>query len=87
MNMKVQTKVQKWGNSLAIRLSGVMKEVPHFSDGMPVEVVVTESGLQIRKIKPRQCSVLPFSETELLADLDPYTAHTDLVTKLLPDEY
>lgn len=27
--MKVQTTIQKWGNSLAIRISGPLKTMPH----------------------------------------------------------
>ena len=36
--MKVEAKIQKWGNGLALRVSGVMRDIPHFEAGNIVEV-------------------------------------------------
>ena len=47
--MRVQATIQKWGNGLGIRISGTMRDIPHFEAGMPVEVEVSEKGLEIRK--------------------------------------
>ena len=31
--MRVHAKIQKWGNGLALRVSGVMRDIPHFRKG------------------------------------------------------
>ena len=31
--MKVETEIEKWGNSLALRVTGVMAEMPGFMEG------------------------------------------------------
>ena len=38
--MKIQSTIQKWGNSLAIRITGPLKTIPHFTADMPVEIEV-----------------------------------------------
>ena len=42
--MKVEAKIQKWGNGLALRVSGIIRDIPHFEEGTLVEVDVTEDG-------------------------------------------
>ncbi len=85
--MRVEAKIQKWGNGLAIRIAGVMRDLPHFQEGSPVEVEVTEEGLTIKKLKKTNKSKLPFSESELLADINPATAHSELIAKPLKNEF
>ena len=51
--MKIETKIQKWGNGLAIRIAGIMRDIPHFQEGTPVEVEVNEEGLTIKKLLPK----------------------------------
>ena len=48
--MKVQTTIQKWGNSLAIRITGSLRTIPHFTANMPVEIEVNKEGLTIHPI-------------------------------------
>ena len=84
--MKVNSKIQKWGNGLAIRISGLVRDIPHFKEGMPVEIEVSELGLKIRKL-PSQRSILPFSEDFLLEGMTPQTAHADIITNPLKGEY
>ena len=84
--MKVNSKIQKWGNGLAIRISGLVRDIPHFKEGMPVEIEVSELGLKIRKL-PSQRSILPFSEDFLLEGMTPQTAHADIITNPLEGEY
>lgn len=76
--MKVQAKIQKWGNGLAIHIADVMRDVPHLKEGMPIEVEVFEDGLEIRKLKSARL-VLPFSEAELLKGMTPETAHANII--------
>lgn len=87
--MKIQVKIQKWGNSLGLRLSGAMKTIPHFEDNMPVIVDITEKGLYVypkpKKLKARD--LLPFTETELLKDLDKTAGDIALLPTLLSEEY
>lgn len=78
--MKVETEIKKWGNSLALRVSGIMAEIPGFAAGTRVTVEVSEDGLVI---KPTPTEVaepsLPYSEKELLADITPEKAHADAI--------
>ncbi len=76
--MRVQAKIQKWGNSLGLRLAGPMKAVPHFKEDMIVDVEVTEK--QYRK-------VLSFSEAQLLKELSKKTVHADELALLLRKEF
>jgi antitoxin MazE len=76
--MEVQTEIKRWGNSLALRVSGIMAEIPGFKEGMKVTVEVTEEGLTVKPVpeEVREGS-LPYSERELLQDLDAESAHAD----------
>ena len=84
--MKVHTKIQKWGNSLGLRISGPMKSIPGFLADMPVEVEVSETGLKVTAMKATN-KVLPFSEKQLLSGLSAETVADDLVAKPLDDEW
>jgi antitoxin MazE len=77
--MKVRTKIQKWGNSLGLRLSGPIKSIPHFKADMLVDVEITQDGIQVQAAVPRKIKPLPFSEAELLKDLTPQKAHKELL--------
>ncbi len=79
MKMIIQTKIQKWGNGLALRVAGAMRDIPGFQDGTPVEVTVTDNGLNITRTKRQRRLKLPFSEEQLLADLSPKKAHADIL--------
>ena len=63
--MKIQTTIQKWGNSLAIRITGSLKTIPHFTANMPVEIEVNEKGLTIHPIIKKKKRLL-FKEAQLL---------------------
>lgn len=85
--MHVETEIKRWGNSLALRVSGIMAELPGFSAGTRVSVEVTEEGLVVKPIRDEvRESVLPYSEKELLANLTPEGAHADEAVELLPEE-
>ena len=89
--MKIHAKIQKWGNSLGLRISGAMKTIPHFEENMQVTVDVTEKGIHVypkqKKLTARD--ILPFTLEELLADVDEETVRRDhdLLPTLLPEEY
>lgn len=85
--MRVETKVQKWGNGLAIRISGVMRDIPHFVEGMPLDVLVLPDRLEIRKLQKAKRLRLPYKESELLDGMTPQKAHADIVTHPIKGEY
>lgn len=65
--MQTQTKINMWGNSLAIRISSAMANAAHIHKGSQVFVEANEEGISIKPLNKKKC--LQFSEAELLADL------------------
>ncbi|WP_186369588.1 transcriptional regulator [Yersinia alsatica] len=70
--MRTQATLQKWGNSVALRLSGNLKTIPNFEVGDTVDIDISEQGLVIQKVVKK-----PLTEASLLAGLTAYTAHAD----------
>ena len=62
--MTLQAKIQKWGNGLALRISGAMREIPHLKEGTEVDIEVTEEGFTVTKSKKGKH--FPFKESDLL---------------------
>jgi antitoxin MazE len=85
--MKIETSIQKWGNGLALRVSGIMRDIPHFKEGMQVIVDVTEEGFTVKKMIDPAQKKKRFSEKELLKGMTAYTAHADEVSNLSDDEW
>ncbi len=84
--MKIQTTIQKWGNSLAIRITGPLKSIPHFTENMLVEIDVNKNGLTIHPvIKKRKRHLL--KESQLLDGLTAKTAHADEVAIIQSGEF
>ena len=84
--MKVESEIKKWGNSLALRVTGIMAELPNFKDGTRVIVEVSEEGIMVKPI-PTQVNerpFLPYSEESLLEGLSPEKSHSDAVA--IPNE-
>tara|TARA_R110002126_G_scaffold110918_2_gene248516 strand:+ start:47692 stop:48144 length:453 start_codon:yes stop_codon:yes gene_type:complete len=77
--MKVEAKIQKWGNGLALRVSGVLRDIPHFKEGMLVEIDVNEEGFVLKKRNLQKNTRFPFNEDQLLEGLTPELAHADLL--------
>ena len=86
MSQVVHTKIQKWGNGLALRVSGLMREVPKFKQGTEVVVEIVEDGFTVKKVNTKP-SLFPFTEAELLEDITPETAHADELASLISVEY
>ena len=81
--MRIESEIKKWGNSLALRITGPMAEIPKFREGCKVSVEVTEKGLIIEAVKePKKRIKLPFSEADLVAGMTPETAHADELATL-----
>lgn len=49
--------VQKWGNSLAVRIPATMARSVHFHLGMPVMIAVQEGGLVVRPTDERKLTL------------------------------
>ena len=86
MSFAIDTRIQKWGNGLGLRISGLMRDIPHFEQDTPVRVEISEDGFTVKRMQPSLTS-LPFSEEELLASLNPSTAHSDLISATLDSEW
>lgn len=85
--MKIQTTIQKWGNSLAIRITGPIKAIPHFTANMPIEIEVSKKGLIIHPIAPQKKKKLIFTEAQLLKGLTPKKAHADEIVDIKNSEF
>lgn len=84
--MKTHARIQKWGNGLALRVAGAMRDIPHFQEGTEVDVEITENGFTVIKSIPKKKIIFPFSEAQLLKDMTPEKAHAHLLTHPLPSE-
>ena len=81
--MEIETEIKKWGNSLALRLSGAMAEMPSFDVGTKVRVGISKEGLVIKKVVTQEKKLcLPYSEKSLLKGLTPEAAHADELATL-----
>lgn len=80
--MKIQTTIQKWGNSLAIRITGPLKTIPHFTADMPVEIEANKRGLTIHPIIPKKRNLLLFNEAQLLKGLTAKKVHADEIANI-----
>ena len=82
--MLVQAMIQKWGNSLALRLTGPVRSIPNFKENMLVEISIQADGIQVAPVEKK---LLLLKEKDLLKGLTKYTAHADAVEKLNSEEF
>jgi antitoxin MazE len=76
--MQIETEVKKWGNSLALRITGIMAELPGFSEGTKLVVDVSEDGIVVKRLTRKQDNLrFPYSESDLLSDLTTESIHAD----------
>lgn len=87
IEMKVHARIQKWGNSLALRICGPIRDIPSFQEGAEVEISITQNGFIVKKICIKKKTRFPFSEAELLNGLTYHQAHGDLLAKPLSSEF
>lgn len=86
-SMKTYSKIKKWGNGLAIRVSGVMRNIPQLKEGAPIEVLIFEDRLEIGKSQSVKRLMLPFTEAELLNGMTAKTAYADILANPIEEEY
>ena len=50
----MNTSVQKWGNSLGVRIPNILVKELQISDGTPIEMKKTGNGILIQPIQPKK---------------------------------
>jgi len=83
--MRIHARIQKWGNGLALRVAGAMRDIPHFKEGTEVDVEITEEGFTVKKSASNK-KLFPFSESILVEGLTHELAHSDLLATPLANE-
>ena len=82
MSQIVHAKIQKWGNGLALRVAGLLRDIPQFEQNTAVDVEVFKDGFTVRKVKPKQKSfIFPVKEKDLLKGITPELAHADEIAQ------
>lgn len=66
MSKSATLTIQKWGNSLAVRIPANVARAAHFSEGQTVEVVVDDVGVTVKPLGQRSLTL-----AEKLALFDP----------------
>lgn len=84
--MLVHAHIQKWGNSLALRITGPARAIPGFKEGMEVNIEVSEQGIKVRPVQPKKRLKLTYTEADFLKGLTPQKAHADELADFLSDE-
>jgi len=85
MSLAIDSKIQKWGNGLGLRVSGAMRDIPHFTENTLVKVEVFEDGFTVKKAT-QSVKLLPFTEAQLLEGLNPDTVHSELLATPINSE-
>ncbi|MES2163754.1 MAG: AbrB/MazE/SpoVT family DNA-binding domain-containing protein [Pseudomonadota bacterium] len=67
--------IQRWGNSLAVRIPAAIARSAHMSVGQPVEMVLDESGITIRAVGAPKLSL-----AQKLALFDPTIHYGEVMT-------
>lgn len=74
----MQSEIKRWGNSAAVRLSSKILAQAQLDVSSPVSINVKDGKIIITAIANAARRIkLPFSETDLLKDLDAHGAHAD----------
>jgi antitoxin MazE len=71
----VQSKVQRWGNSLAVRIPKAFAKEVGLEEDLPIEISVSEGGLVISPTVPS-----PFTLQQLLAAVTDENLHEEIAT-------
>jgi len=83
--MQTQTKINMWGNSLAIRITSAMANAAHLHKGSEVSIEASEEGIYIIPLHKK--SRLKFSEAELLADISVENSGKELLAANFNNEF
>lgn len=87
MSQIVHAKIQKWGNGLALRVAGLIRDIPGFKQDTLVDVEVFEDGFTVRKTRIQSRGFqFPIKETDLLNGLTAENAHADELAVIQHEE-
>lgn len=76
----MQSQINKWGNSAAVRIPANMLASMGLSVNSNINIEVKDGKIIIEPAKePKKRLKLPFTEDALLQNLNAYTAHADEV--------
>jgi len=86
--MHIQAKIQKWGNGLGLRVSGVLRDVPEFKEGAQVDIEILQDGFIVKKKTKQKSSqyLLPYTEEQILKNLTSDGVDSELLPPLLSSE-
>ncbi len=86
--MQIQTHIQKWGNGLGLRVSGILRDMPHFQVNDEVQIEVTEHGFSVTKSLPKKMHPFKkYTELQLLENITSENIHADELAKPLSSEW
>jgi len=86
-NIRFEAVIQPWGNSLGLRITRALSEAAHLERGTVVTVAVIDGGLLVKpKPMPGKPLVFPYSEAEVVRELNPGKAHADELPTILASE-
>jgi len=68
------TKVQKWGNSLALRIPKTFTNETHINEGSEVDITVNGNKIIINVLKNR------YNLEDLLSNINVYNIHNEIST-------
>jgi antitoxin MazE len=87
MSQIVHAKIQKWGNGLALRVAGLIRDIPGFKQDTLVDVEVFEGGFTVRKTRTQGRGFqFPIKETDLLNGLTAENSHADELAVIQHEE-
>jgi antitoxin MazE len=72
---QMRAKIQKWGNSLALRIPKAVAEIAGFSEGHEVELVVEEGRVVVKPVRKRR-----YTLDELVAGITEENRHEEIDT-------
>ena len=76
----MESQINKWGNSAAVRIPANMLASMGLTVNSPVTIEILDGKIVIEPVKESKKRLsLPFSEEALLQGLNAYTAHADEV--------
>ena len=74
----MQSEIKRWGHSAAVRISSKMLAQANLDVSSPINIQVKGGKIIIEAAKKTRRKLnLPFSEADLLSDLDAHGVHAD----------
>ena len=84
----MKSKIKRWGSSAAVRLTSKVLAQAKLDISSPIHIEVEVGKITIKAVDqgPRKCK-LPFSEADLLKDLNVHGAHADEIAQFTAGEF